>query len=178
MPPAIGLREGVNEQLKTHFGVSTDGEVANRIGIDPATWSRVIRGVSLPGRKLLDLLLNIEGIEFNDITELVIHPPERQSTTRSLLTADEIAVAMHCKRRTAIRKARTGEWPAHRSGRAYLYDLDEVLQATKAKAAERPIRRVKPAHQPRARANHSPAIEAHDFEPLQARTIQRRRRSA
>ncbi len=99
-------------------------------------------------------------------------------STKTLLTADQIAEVMHCKRRTAIRKAASGEWPSHQSGRTYLFDLDAVLEATRAKAAEKPARRIKPAHQPRARANHSPTPPVHAVEPLEARTIQRRRRSA
>ncbi|MFI7628456.1 hypothetical protein [Microbispora rosea] len=79
MPPTIRLRNGVNERLKTHFGCSTDGAVAERIGIDPATWSRVIRGVSLPGPKLSDLLLQIEGFTFEDLFELVIEQPAGRS---------------------------------------------------------------------------------------------------
>ncbi len=76
MPPTIRLRDGVNEQLKTLWGVSTDGEVADRIGIDPSQWSRVLRGVNLPGPKLLDLLLGIDGIKFEDVAELVIDTPK------------------------------------------------------------------------------------------------------
>lgn len=97
--------------------------------------------------------------------------------TKTLLTADEISVLFHCKRRTAIRKAASGEWPAHRSGRTYLYDLDEVREATRVKASEKQARPAKPTTQPRQRRGSGPAIPpaSRDFEPLRAREIQRRR---
>lgn len=79
MPPVIKLRDGVNEKLKEHFGCKNDGEVAEHIGVNPSTWSRALRGVAVPGPKLADQLLKIDGFGFDDLFELVIDLPERES---------------------------------------------------------------------------------------------------
>jgi transcriptional regulator with XRE-family HTH domain len=77
VPPTtrlIRLREGVNDLLKTHFDCTTSREVARHIGVDESTWSRAIRGRSVPGPKLSELLLQIEGVSFGDLFE--INPDE------------------------------------------------------------------------------------------------------
>ncbi|MET9339209.1 hypothetical protein [Nonomuraea sp. NPDC003804] len=68
--PAIRIREGVDELLKQRFECSTSRGVAERIGVHEATWSRAVRGVSAPGKKLAALLLQIDGLRFDDIFEV------------------------------------------------------------------------------------------------------------
>lgn len=79
MAPTIRLRDGVNELLKDRFKCSTDDAVAEHIGIHPSTWSRAHRGVAVPGRKLSELLLQIDGLGFDDLFEVHTGEPVRES---------------------------------------------------------------------------------------------------
>lgn len=76
--PAIHIREGVDELLKQRFGCSTSREVAKHIGVHEATWSRAIRGVSAPGKKLAKRLLQIDGLRFDDIFEVHTGEPKQE----------------------------------------------------------------------------------------------------
>ncbi|MDF5755784.1 helix-turn-helix transcriptional regulator [Spongiactinospora sp. TRM90649] len=67
MAPTTRLREGVAERLKATFGCATDGEVAERVGIHPATWSRATRGKAAPGEKLARALLKTTGMTFDEL---------------------------------------------------------------------------------------------------------------
>jgi hypothetical protein len=80
MPTTVRLREGVNDLLKKRFSCSTDWQVAQRVGINKSQWSRVLRGECLPGAKLQDLLLGIDGLSFNDLFEVVVEEPAGRST--------------------------------------------------------------------------------------------------
>ncbi|MEO3869427.1 hypothetical protein ABGB18_11395 [Nonomuraea sp. B12E4] len=79
MAPTIRLRQGVNEKLKKHFNCSTDGAVAKHIGVNASTWSRAVRRVAVPGPKLSDALLSIDGFGFEDLFEIHMGEPERES---------------------------------------------------------------------------------------------------
>lgn len=79
MAPTIRLRDGVNELLKERFNCSTDGAVAEHIGIHPSTWSRAIRDRAIPGPKLSELLLALDGLSFDDLFELHLDEPMRES---------------------------------------------------------------------------------------------------
>ncbi|MGW4406582.1 hypothetical protein ACWEJ6_21310 [Nonomuraea sp. NPDC004702] len=78
MAPTIRIRQGVNDLLMKRFKCSTSREVAERVGVNEATWSRAVRGLSSPGPKLFGLLLQIDGLKFGDIFE-VCHVPEKES---------------------------------------------------------------------------------------------------
>ncbi|WP_219536679.1 hypothetical protein [Nonomuraea guangzhouensis] len=77
MAPTIRIREGVNDLLMKRFGCSTSREVAKNIGVNEATWSRAIRGISTPGPKLSGLLLQIDGLGFEDIFEVRTEETDR-----------------------------------------------------------------------------------------------------
>lgn len=79
MAPTIRLRAGVNDLLKEHFKCATNGAVAERIGVDASTWSRAIRGRAIPGPKLAEQLLKIEGFTFDDLFEVHTGEPRRDS---------------------------------------------------------------------------------------------------
>lgn len=78
MPPTIRIRQGVNDLLMKRFECDTSREVAENVGVNEATWSRAIRGISAPGPKLFGLLLQLDGLDFADIFE-VCDEPERKS---------------------------------------------------------------------------------------------------
>jgi hypothetical protein len=78
----IRLRPGVAARLKDAFGCNTDTEVAETIGIDQSQYSRVVRGRSDPGPSFqARLLLRAEshGLRFDDLFEVVVDEPERES---------------------------------------------------------------------------------------------------
>lgn len=78
MAPTIRIREGVNDLLMKRWECGTSRQVAERVGVNEATWSRAVRGLSSPGPKLFGLLLCIEGLKFADIFE-VRDVPDRES---------------------------------------------------------------------------------------------------
>lgn len=78
MAPTIRIREGVNDLLMKRFKCATSREVAVRVGVNEATWSRAVRGLASPGPKLFGLLLKIDGLKFDDLFE-VCDVPERKS---------------------------------------------------------------------------------------------------
>ncbi|WP_433520059.1 helix-turn-helix domain-containing protein (plasmid) [Nonomuraea sp. CA-143628] len=79
MAPTIRIREGVNELLMERFGCSTSGEVAKNIGVSGSAWSRAVRGKSIPGPKLAGLLLQIDGLGFDDLFEVRTEETDRKS---------------------------------------------------------------------------------------------------
>jgi transcriptional regulator with XRE-family HTH domain len=55
-------------KIRKLAGVSTDAQLAEKIGVDKATVSRVITGKAAPGPKFIAGLLNTFGIEwFSDL---------------------------------------------------------------------------------------------------------------
>lgn len=56
-PPTVRLREGATDVLRSIFGCRTDGEVADRIGIDPSQLSRIQRWRSGVGPVFMARLL-------------------------------------------------------------------------------------------------------------------------
>ena len=73
MAPTVRLRRGVNARLREMFGCSTDGAVAEVLGIDASQFSRVYNGKSSPGPNFTArLLIATEGhAKYEDLFEVV-----------------------------------------------------------------------------------------------------------
>lgn len=73
MAPTVLLRRGVNERLRTMFNCTTDGAIADVLGIDPSQFSRVYNRRSSPGPNFMArLLIAADGkATFYDLFEIV-----------------------------------------------------------------------------------------------------------
>jgi transcriptional regulator with XRE-family HTH domain len=73
MSPTVRLRRGVNARLREMFGCTTDGAVAEVLGIDPSQYSRVYNRRSSPGPNFTArLLIATEGhAKYEDLFEVV-----------------------------------------------------------------------------------------------------------
>lgn len=73
MTPTLELRRGVNERLRQMFGCTTDGAVAEVLGIDASQFSRVYNGKSSPGPNFIArLLIAADGqATFDELFEVV-----------------------------------------------------------------------------------------------------------
>jgi transcriptional regulator with XRE-family HTH domain len=86
MAPTIRLREGVNTRLRKMFDCTTDGAVAEVLGIDASQYSRVYNERSSPGPNFVArLLIATDGkATFDDLFEVV---EEKDAAPRPLRRA-------------------------------------------------------------------------------------------
>lgn len=60
-------RDGL-ERLRRYANITTDGQLAARIGVDPATVSRILSGKCLPGTKFIaGVLAEFGSDRFDDV---------------------------------------------------------------------------------------------------------------
>lgn len=70
-PPAtVRLRLDVFAGWAARTGLSTEGEQAERIGVDRTTLSRVRRGEVAPGEKFIAAVLTATGAKFEQFFEI------------------------------------------------------------------------------------------------------------
>lgn len=75
MTATLRLRADQLAKLRTLAGITTDDALAKRMGVDPATVSRVLRGKQEPGPKFIAALVAaFPGFDLDDLFEVV--PPE------------------------------------------------------------------------------------------------------
>ncbi|SFA43200.1 hypothetical protein SAMN05444374_102394 [Rhodococcoides kroppenstedtii] len=70
------------ERLRRYADITTDGELAARIGVDPATVSRILSGKCAPGTKFIAGVLTEFGSDaFGEVFVVVDSGDERVSAT-------------------------------------------------------------------------------------------------
>jgi transcriptional regulator with XRE-family HTH domain len=79
-------RDGL-ERLRRYAEITTDGQLAERIGVDPATVSRILSGKCLPGTKFIAGVLAEFGRDcFADIFVIVADDsPRRKMADQTFL---------------------------------------------------------------------------------------------
>jgi len=68
----LRLRAGQLKKLRTVSGITTDAALAARMGMDPATVSRVLSGRAAPGPKFMAALVScFPGWDLDDLFEVI-----------------------------------------------------------------------------------------------------------
>ena len=72
MMATLKLRTDQLAKFRRLAGISTDDALAKRMGVNPATVSRVLRGTAVPGPRFIAGLIDVFGTEcFTDLFEVV-----------------------------------------------------------------------------------------------------------
>lgn len=72
MVATLRLRSEQLTKLRRLAGITTDDALAKRMGVDPATVSRVLRGKQEPGPKFIAALVDaFPGFDLDDLFEVV-----------------------------------------------------------------------------------------------------------
>lgn len=72
MVATLRLRTEQLVKFRTLAGVTTDDALAKRMGVDPATVSRVLRGKQEPGGKFIAALVAaFPGMDLDDLFEVI-----------------------------------------------------------------------------------------------------------
>lgn len=68
----LRLRADQLAKYRTLAGIKTDDALAKRMGVDPATVSRVLRGKQEPGGKFIGALVGaFPGLDLDDLFEVI-----------------------------------------------------------------------------------------------------------
>jgi transcriptional regulator with XRE-family HTH domain len=77
MAAQIRLRTAQYRKFAKLKGWRNDDQAAQAIGVNPATLSRVLRGITAPGERFIaGVLLALPEVEFHDLFE--VHPEDEQ----------------------------------------------------------------------------------------------------
>ena len=72
MTTTLRLRTDQLEKMRRLAGIQTDAALAERMGVDPATVSRVLKGRNAPGPKFMAALVSaFPGFDLDDLFEVV-----------------------------------------------------------------------------------------------------------
>lgn len=72
MTTTLRLRVDQLQKLRILAGITTDAALAERMGMDPATVSRVLKGRNAPGPKFMAALVScFPGWDLDDLFEIV-----------------------------------------------------------------------------------------------------------
>lgn len=72
MTATLRLRADQLAKFRTLAGITTDDALAKRMGVDPATVSRVLRGKQEPGPKFIAALVSaFPGMDLDDLFEVI-----------------------------------------------------------------------------------------------------------
>lgn len=72
MTTTLRLRTDQLEKMRRLAGIQTDAALAERMGVDPATVSRVLKGKNSPGPKFMAALVGcFPGFDLDDLFEVV-----------------------------------------------------------------------------------------------------------
>lgn len=72
MTTTLRLRTDQLEKMRRLAGIQTDAALAERMGVDPATVSRVLKGKNSPGPKFMAALVScFPGFDLDDLFEVV-----------------------------------------------------------------------------------------------------------
>lgn len=72
MITTLRLRTDQLEKMRRLAGIQTDAALAERMGVDPATVSRVLKGKNSPGPKFMAALVScFPGFDLDDLFEVV-----------------------------------------------------------------------------------------------------------
>lgn len=72
MTTTLRLRAEQLAKMRRLAGIETDAALAERMGVDPATVSRVLKGKNAPGPKFMAALVScFPGFDLDDLFEVV-----------------------------------------------------------------------------------------------------------
>ena len=72
MTTTLRLRTDQLEKMRRLAGIQTDAALAERMGVDPATVSRVLKGKNSPGPKFMAALVScFPGFDLDDLFEVI-----------------------------------------------------------------------------------------------------------
>ena len=72
MTTTLRLRAEQLAKMRRLAGIETDAALAERMGVDPATVSRVLKGRNAPGPKFMAALVScFPGFDLDDLFEVV-----------------------------------------------------------------------------------------------------------
>ena len=72
MTTTLRLRTDQLTKMRRLAGIQTDAALAERMGVDPATVSRVLKGKNSPGPKFMAALVScFPGFDLDDLFEVV-----------------------------------------------------------------------------------------------------------
>lgn len=75
---AIRLRVRKLETCWSLMGITTDQAKAELVGVNPATYSRVTRGITAPGERFIaGILAALPQVPFEDLFEVVVTDDEQ-----------------------------------------------------------------------------------------------------